>query len=173
MNKMMQFLALLGIAVLLGACGSSGNDNEDQAKEADQGNVAENTGDGNTSEENSEAQNGTMGLQLLSDDQHGEYLADSEGMTLYYFINDEPGKSNCTEDCLENWPPFNEDVTGVPEGYDEKDFGTVTRQDTGETQVTYKDYPLYYFKKDQEQGDVNGQGAKDAWYIVTKDTEFK
>lgn len=33
-------------------------------------------------------------------------------------------------------------------------------------QVTYKDYPLYYFVKDKEKGDINSQGVKDVWYVA-------
>ncbi|RST73145.1 hypothetical protein D4T97_014600 [Siminovitchia acidinfaciens] len=103
----------------------------------------------------------------------GEYLADSKGMTLYYFENDEPKKSNCSGECLGNWPAFFAKDFNVPYGFDKKDFGTITREDINAKQVTYKGYPLYYFAKDQQEGDVNGQGVKDAWYIIAKDTEFE
>ncbi|WP_425423161.1 hypothetical protein [Siminovitchia fordii] len=49
----------------------------------------------------------------------------------------------------------------------------MTREDTDAEQVTYKGYPLYYFAKDQNKGDVNGQGVKDVWYLINKDTDFK
>lgn len=112
-------------------------------------------------------------LQVLSNDKVGDYLADDKGMTLYYFTKDVEGKSNCTEDCLSNWPPVKAGDYEVPEGYAKSDFGSITREDNGEEQLTYKGYPLYYFANDGAQGDVNGEGVKDVWYIVNNKTEFK
>ncbi|KIV56789.1 hypothetical protein AM501_23500 [Aneurinibacillus migulanus] len=54
-----------------------------------------------------------------------------------------------------------------------EDFATITRKDTGQKQVTYKGYPLYYFANDETKGDVNGQGVKNAWYTVNQKNEFK
>ena len=111
-------------------------------------------------------------LMLLENETVGPYLADSEGMTLYYFTNDEANTSNCSGDCLVNWPAFTAQDFEVPEGFDEKDFGTITREDNGEEQVTFKGYPLYYFINDEQQGDVNGEGLNNAWYIVNNETTF-
>lgn len=113
-----------------------------------------------------------MSLQLLENEDVGEYLADSDSMALYYFKNDEPGKSNATGDVLESWPAFTAEEFEVPAGFDEDDFDTIEREDTGEEQVTYKEYPLYYFTKDKEKGDVNGEGVKDVWSIVCTETTF-
>ncbi|SEK18114.1 Secreted repeat of unknown function [Carnobacterium iners] len=112
-------------------------------------------------------------LQLLKNGEVGEYLADADGMTLYYFKNDEPGKSNATGDVLENWPAFIAEDFEVPEGFDENDFDTIKREDTGDMQVTYRDYPLYYFINDKAKGDVNGEGVNDVWYIINTDTTFE
>ena len=54
------------------------------------------------------------------------------GHTLYAFDNDEPGVSNCTGECLVNWPPLL--VASVQEpamgaGLDAADFATITRDD--------------------------------------------
>ena len=114
----------------------------------------------------------TMTLQLLENEEVGEYLADSDGMALYYFKNDEPGKSNASGDVLESWPAFTAEEFEVPTGFDEDDFDTIEREDTGEEQVTYKEYPLYYFAKDKKNGDVNGEGVKEVWYIVNTETTF-
>ncbi|HEX5564462.1 MAG TPA: substrate-binding domain-containing protein [Sporosarcina sp.] len=112
-------------------------------------------------------------LQVLSHDKIDDYLADDKGMTLYYFKNDVEGKSNCTGDCLANWPIVKAGEYEVPAGYDKADFGKITREDNGEEQLTYKGYPLYYFTKDISQGDVNGEGVKDVWYVVNDETEFE
>lgn len=91
-------------------------------------------------------------------------------MTLYVFTKDKEDTTNCTDDCLKNWPAFTAEDFEVPEDYDKDDFGTITREDTNEEQVTYKGYPLYYFKKDKEKGDVNGQGVKDVWYVANEES---
>ncbi|OAH58639.1 hypothetical protein AWH48_16710 [Domibacillus aminovorans] len=155
MKKWMFILATFSTILFLAACG---NDTQDSAKE--------------DPVVNDEAAETAVSLKLLENEKTGKYLADSNGMTLYYFKKDEPGKSNCASECLENWPPFIEKDFDVPEGFDKKDFGTIKREDTREEQVTYKGFPLYYFVKDKQEGDVNGEGVKDVWYIVKNETVF-
>lgn len=111
-------------------------------------------------------------LTLMENEEIGKYLADAEGMSLYYFAKDAPNKSNCSGECLGNWPAFYSENFEVPEGFNKDDFGTLTREDTGQKQTTYKGYPLYYFVKDEKSGDVNGQGVKDVWFIVNSETKF-
>ncbi len=48
---------------------------------------------------------------------------------------------------------------------DETLLGT-TERDDGSLQVTYNDWPLYYYFDDPQPGDVNGQGANDVWYVL-------
>lgn len=127
---------------------------------------------GDESKDQEGSQQDTVSLQLLNDESVGQYLADSKGMTLYYFTADKPGVSSCSGDCLVNWPAFVEQDFEVPEGFNKDDFGTITREDTGEVQVTYKEYPLYYFIKDKAKGDVTGQGINNVWFIVNTDTSF-
>jgi predicted lipoprotein with Yx(FWY)xxD motif len=35
----------------------------------------------------------------------GPMMADAKAMTLYTYDADEPGKSNCVDQCAVNWPP--------------------------------------------------------------------
>jgi predicted lipoprotein with Yx(FWY)xxD motif len=102
-------------------------------------------------------------------DDLGEFLTDAEGMTLYIRTSDEPGMSLCTGGCLENWPALtvtseNELVLG--EGV-EGELGVITREDTGEMQVTLNDMPLYYWVNDAVPGDATGQGVGEVWYVLT------
>jgi predicted lipoprotein with Yx(FWY)xxD motif len=108
-------------------------------------------------------------LQVLKSDKVGKYLADSQGMTLYYFKKDEPGVSNCKDKCSEIWPPFYAENIKTSKGFKERDFGTITRED-GQKQTTYKGHPLYYFSNDQKVGDINGQGVKNVWFVVNKNS---
>lgn len=111
-------------------------------------------------------QNPSEPLKVMKKEETGQYLADSAGMTLYYYVNDQKGVSACTHHCLDEWPPFYLGSSKVPEGFSESDFGVITRPDTGEKQSTYKGYPLYYFSRDQVAGQTNGYSADNEWYTV-------
>ncbi|MFK2824819.1 hypothetical protein QYG89_03875 [Bacillus sp. B190/17] len=160
MTKKLWMASLFVMLLLLAACGKSDNDNAAEPA-ADQEPVVE------TAVEESAS------LKLLENEAVGDYLADSEGMTLYYFKKDEAGKSNCSGECVEKWPPFTAKQFDVPAGWNKEDFATIKREDNGMEQVTYKGFPLYYFVKDQKEGDTNGQGVKDVWFIVNSETAFK
>lgn len=100
----------------------------------------------------------------------GDVLVDEEGMTLYMFVPDqqENGKPTCYGDCEKTWPPLaagQSDVFLAGEGVDETLLGTAKRKD-GSQQVTYNDLPLYLFSGDQAEGDVNGQGLGDVWWVM-------
>ncbi|GAB4560103.1 MAG: hypothetical protein Kow0047_06470 [Anaerolineae bacterium] len=100
----------------------------------------------------------------------GPILVGPNGMTLYIFTRDEPGVSNCYDQCAENWPPLlvdegqepiaGEGVTGM--------LSVVERTDGGR-QVAYNGMPLYYFVNDAQPGDVAGQGVRDVWFVVHPD----
>ena len=111
-------------------------------------------------------------LQLLDNANVGKYLADSNGRPLYYFTKDQPGISNCSGQCLVNWPAFAAKDFVVPKGFNKSDFSTIKREDNGLEQVTYKGYPLYYFIQDKAKGDVTGQGVGNVWYIINPQITF-
>jgi predicted lipoprotein with Yx(FWY)xxD motif len=105
-----------------------------------------------------------------ADSELGEIVVDGEGMTVYYFSNDDPGsgESTCTGECLAAWPPVHagsEDpqVEGV-----DAEVGTITGTD-GELQVTLDGRPVYLYAGDSAPGDVTGQGLNDVWWVVAPD----
>lgn len=112
------------------------------------------------------AQNPANPLKVMKKEETGQYLADSAGMTLYYYMNDNQDASACTNHCLDEWPPFYMGSSKVPDGFSESDFDVITRSDTGKKQTTYKGYPLHYFSRDQMAGQTNGYSADDKWYTV-------
>jgi superoxide dismutase, Cu-Zn family len=122
-----------------------------------------------TEEADAEEQRATV--QVAEHETYGEYLTDGEGRALYLFLNDEQGESVCYDQCAQNWPPLltTEDAE-AGEGVDGDLLGTIERQD-GSLQVTYNDWPLYYFINDAEPGDVSGQGVGEAWYLVSLEGE--
>jgi predicted lipoprotein with Yx(FWY)xxD motif len=46
----------------------------------------------------------------------GKVLADPNGMTLYTYVKDSPGKSNCYGECVEYWPPMKAAAEAKPVG---------------------------------------------------------
>ena len=94
-------------------------------------------------------------------------LVDGGGLTVYLFTNDELGKSNCSGQCADFWPPLltvGDPIAG--EGVSADQLGTIQRDD-GSTQVTYNGWPLYNFANDAGPGEANGQEVGDVWYIVS------
>ena len=95
-------------------------------------------------------------------------LTNSEGLTLYYFRNDEPGKSNCNDPCSDTWPPVPADERINTSALEPSRLGSVTRDD-GTEQLAYDELPLYLFKDDEAPGDVKGQGLSNVWFAVAAD----
>ncbi|MEX2540542.1 MAG: hypothetical protein WD314_02005 [Trueperaceae bacterium] len=121
-------------------------------------------------------------VMAMENEQFGSYLTDGEGRTLYLFVNEEmeAGEERMTEGvrgnaapcaggCLENWPPVTGEVT-AGEGVDAELLYTADVD--GTMQAVYNGWPLYYFARDAEPGQVNGQGlgrAPTIWYILSPD----
>lgn len=101
----------------------------------------------------------------VGDTDLGSVLVDGAGMTLYVFIPDGQGESTCLDACLSNWPALIGPAS-AGEGVDEALLGTVARPDGGGDQVTYNDWPLYYFAADLAPGDTSGQGLGDVWFAI-------
>ena len=104
-------------------------------------------------------------IKLSEKDGVGKFLTDSNGMTLYIFKKDSPGKSVCAGPCIEKWPPYSREKMEVPKGVSAGDFGIITRED-GKIQATYKGRPLYYYVGDKASGDVHGQGLGNVWFVA-------
>ncbi|PWK39309.1 hypothetical protein LOY55_30120 [Pseudomonas sp. B21-040] len=88
-------------------------------------------------------------------------MVDHKGMTLYTFDKDTAGKSSCTGECLEYWPPFIAEAGAKPEGK-----WSIIKRDDGRMQWAYGGKPLYYFKKDEKAGEMKGDKMKDVWHVV-------
>ncbi|GHH17517.1 SCO0930 family lipoprotein [Streptomyces lanatus] len=106
-------------------------------------------------------------LAVATNEELGEMLTDSAGMTLYRFDKDtaDPAKSNCDGDCAAKWPPVSADDATAGEGIDKALLGSVTRSD-GSKQLTVDGWPAYHYAKDTKAGDVNGQGVGGTWYAL-------
>jgi predicted lipoprotein with Yx(FWY)xxD motif len=104
-------------------------------------------------------------VQVMTASSGTKYLADSKGMTLYYFTLDTDGKSACYGPCEKAWPVFYARDLTVSSDLNANDFGTVARKD-GSMQTTYKGWPLYYWVNDKAPGDMTGEGFHGVWYIL-------
>ena len=96
-----------------------------------------------------------------ADTAKGKALVNANGMTLYVFDRDAPGKSNCNGACATSWLPLIADTDAQAGG----DFSFVTRED-GRKQYAYKGKPLYTWSKDNKPGDVTGDGVNNVWHIA-------
>ena len=92
----------------------------------------------------------------------GTVLADSKGMTLYYFDRDNSGnKSNCDGKCTEKWLPLAADKNATASG----DFTVIVRSD-GSRMWAYRYRPLYTSNDDKAPGDTNGFDPQNLWHIA-------
>jgi predicted lipoprotein with Yx(FWY)xxD motif len=105
-----------------------------------------------------------MGPAMTAATAAGTVLVGPNGMTLYTWDNDTPGVSNCNGGCATNWPPFYAEAGAMAEG----DWTIVTRDD-GTLIWAYDGLPLYYFARDTNPGDVNGNQPDGTWHVVVVD----
>ena len=117
-------------------------------------------------------------LTVRESPEHGQYIADGEGMALYMFEADTRGEGDtqaettCFDDCAGAWPPLTGDDPQAGENVQSDLIGTIERD--GEMQVTYGGWPLYYFVRDEAAGDTAGhdvEGFGAEWYLVGPDGE--
>ena len=105
-------------------------------------------------------------VTVVEHNELGSILVDGDGLTLYLFKQDETNMSNCSGSCAEIWPPLLSSIVLAGEGVQIGLFALITRED-GSSHLTYNGYPLYNFNGDGQQGDANGQGVGEAWFVVS------
>jgi predicted lipoprotein with Yx(FWY)xxD motif len=130
----------------------------------------------------------TVPVQIFSDDDLGSYFvgrgmvnevsdagaqldtrSSKTGLSLYTFEvdrldqgNDGLGDSECNgAPCAVNWPPLYAEENAEESG----DF-TIIERDDGSRQWAYNDLPLYFWHEDLAQGDTNGEGIGNVWYVA-------
>ena len=98
----------------------------------------------------------------FAETRRGTVLADSNGMTLYYFDRDDSGtKSTCNGKCTEKWIPLKASDDSKPLG----DFTVIVRSDKSKMWA-YRNRPLYTSYEDKAAGDVNGFDPANLWHIA-------
>lgn len=125
-------------------------------------------GDGSTADDTEDTGDDAMaaGTVALASTDLGDVLVDTAGMTLYMFDPDAQGDSTCYDQCATAWPPLIVDGDATAgDGLDQALLGTTERTD-GSVQVTYNNWPLYYWAQDAAPGDVTGQAVNDVWWVL-------
>jgi predicted lipoprotein with Yx(FWY)xxD motif len=94
----------------------------------------------------------------------GTVLVDSSGAALYFADEEKDGTVKCAGSCVNDWVPLTTSGNEVsaPSGVT-GELGTVTREDSGEDQVTFDGAPLYTFAQDPGPGEVTGDGLQDTF----------
>lgn len=99
------------------------------------------------------------------------YLANIDGMAIYYNKNDTRGSasaspiSSCNGQCLNTWPIFDGAQVIAPSLINPNDFSEFNRPD-GSAQLSYKGWPLYLYSGDIQSGDSKGDGLNKIWYMA-------
>jgi predicted lipoprotein with Yx(FWY)xxD motif len=99
----------------------------------------------------------------------GTVLVTTGGLTLYWFVNDTAGQSNCNGSCASYWPPLLGTAAAASGSSLPHGFGTIKRSN-GQVQITYDGHPLYTYKGDTAAGELNGNGLNASgglWWAIT------
>lgn len=115
--------------------------------------------------------------QLSTINEKGAVFTTSTGLSLYFFIPDAVNSSTCNgittdaagsttdaSSCAGVWPPLLAAEGAVASG----DM-TIIKRASGASQWAYKGYPLYTYINDKSQGDTNGEGLGDVWFLARED----
>lgn len=115
----------------------------------------------NDDDDNADASGDVGGVET----ELGAVLTASDGLTVYAFLNDGPGVSNCNDPCSVTWPPVTsaEDLSPPPPA----DRVTIIGRDDGSEQVALEGIPLYTYIDDAVPGDIEGQGIGDVWFAIS------
>lgn len=108
-------------------------------------------------------------------DEMVRYFTDAGGRTIYAFINDRRDDNNFSNgDAAHDatWPIYGASLGSVPSLLDKGQFGTITVM--GNTQLTYRGWPLYQFTNDAARGDNKGVSVPvpGVWPVVVADIEM-
>lgn len=158
--------ALLSVALLIAACGSSGSSSSQAAAPTTATSTSAASAPASTATATAAATSVKVGTAKGSP---GTYLVGPSRRALYLWVADSNGTSSCSGACAKAWPPLT--AHGKPTasgGVNAADLGTITRSD-GTKQVTYKGHPLYYFIADTAPGQTRGQGSDGfgaKWWLV-------
>ncbi|MFJ2022322.1 hypothetical protein ACIODW_00735 [Streptomyces sp. NPDC087897] len=105
----------------------------------------------------------------VADGELGSILVDGRGRTLYAFTKDKETTGTCAAECIAVWPALTTHSPAAAGKGVERSLLREASQPGGAVQVTYGEWPLYYYVGDMVPGDVNGQGLDGEWFAVSPD----
>ena len=92
----------------------------------------------------------------------GTVLTTSNGMTVYVFDRDAPGRSTCYDRCAQYWIPVY-----APPGAAAGNGLTLIQRGDGRMQwATSQGMPLYTYFNDRAPGDVTGNNVDGTWHVI-------
>ncbi len=150
-------VALMGVALFIAACGSSGSSSSSPAASTPY-----------SSSKPVSASTGGLTIGMAKGPM-GSYLTGASGRALYLWAADTNGKSSCSGACAQTWQPVVASATpSASGGVNAADLAVISRPGGGE-QVTYKGHPLYYYAADSGPGMTTGQGTNSfgaKWWLI-------
>jgi predicted lipoprotein with Yx(FWY)xxD motif len=148
-------------ALLLAACGSSTSPSTASGTKSASAMSTKSSSMGGSS---SMSSSGTTALTKIKTP-IGPVLADSKGLTLYWYAKDTKMTSACTGSCATAWPPLLGKPSAAMGAHLVGKFGTIKRAN-GMLQATYKGHPLYTYAADSAPGQTKGNGLGGIWHVL-------
>lgn len=148
-------------ALLLAACGSSTSPSTASGTKSASAMSTRSSSMGGSS---SMSSSGTTALKKIKT-AIGPVLADSKGLTLYWYAKDTKMTSACTGSCATAWPPLLGKPAAAMGVRLVGKFGTIKRAN-GMLQATYKGHPLYTYAADSAPGQTKGNGLGGIWHVL-------
>ena len=90
----------------------------------------------------------------------GRLVVTREQFSVYTWDGDEPGKSNCHDECLDDWTPV-----PAPENVIERGGWTTIERSTGINQWAFRGKPLYTYNDDPDERSFMGADVP-GWHNV-------
>jgi len=102
------------------------------------------------------------GPTMMQQTSMGTVMTTSSGMTVYTYDKDELGKSNCTGECAQYWPPLfaAQNAAATPT------MSLIARDDGKMQWATAGGMPLYTYADDKARGDMKGNDFHNEWHVV-------
>jgi predicted lipoprotein with Yx(FWY)xxD motif len=94
----------------------------------------------------------------------GWVFNDTNGMSLYTYVKDTPGRATCLDECAPLWQP----VVAASDATVAGDWSLVDRGD-GTKQIAHRGMPLYRYAKDPAPGTTFGDGVGKTWWLAARD----
>jgi predicted lipoprotein with Yx(FWY)xxD motif len=165
--------ALVAAALVLAACGSSGQPARTSGATTSQparSQPAPTQPAAPSSRPKPAAPRPTGPVITVRSSQYGPIIADGSNRTIYLFTSDRSTSSTCYGACAAAWPPVLTRGAPKPAGGLGGSLGSAHRRG-GALQVTYGGHPLYYYVGDTKPGEILCQNVDEfggTWLVISR-----